>query len=117
MGEYRLDKVQGVTLAQYVQPQTLLFKKKHLALLDMNEDFLKHLSGGDPASSHTSHYINPFMSANLIPCCHCGQATNLFLKTSECLKNVTEVLKLNFTTYMETHRGVKPFSGIAHTSI
>lgn len=83
----------------------------------MNEDFLKHLSGGDPISSHISHYINPFMSANPIPCCQYGEATILFLKKSECPKSTTEIFKFNLITYMKIHEWLKPFSAIAYNTI
>lgn len=69
-------------------PATRAYRKKReeLALLDVNEDFIKDLFGRDLASSHTTHYIKPFIHANPIPCCQCGQAVHLLLKESECPK-------------------------------
>lgn len=69
-------------------------KGECLALLDVNEDFLKHLFGGDPVSSPTAHYINPFMSANPAPCCQYGQAVNLYLKESQCPKKCHRSFKI-----------------------
>lgn len=80
-------------------------KMEYLALLGVNEDFLKNLPvwwrSGDPASSHTVHCINPFMSANPTPWCQHKQAVNLFLKEFECPKTVTEVLKFKLMIYMK----------------
>lgn len=73
---------------------TLKKRASSSTCVDVNEDFLKFLSGGYPPSAHTAHYINPLMSANPYPCCQCGQAVNLFLKELECRKNCYRSFKI-----------------------
>jgi len=101
VGGYRLVKIFNCSPACPATEPTVKKKKNkqknknknkknptYLALLDVNEDLLKAVFGGDLASSHTAHNINSFTSASSTPCCLCGQAVNLFLKESECPKNL-----------------------------